>query len=233
MDAGDVVGARRPDDLRAQQVGGGRTTRPRGTAHGDHGHRGLDKVCGQRGKKRQQCRGRIAAGHRDAAGAAQLVPRARQLGQPIRPATGVRRPVEPLPDGGVGEPKVRPQSMISVSGLSCCANTAECPCGKAKKTASWPPSTAASVGSTTRWASGVRCGWCSPSVLPALVAAVSAPILSRPSAYAGCPSSRRRISPPAYPLAPATATFVALATCRFCIVMQQFANSFRGDCAGT
>ena len=32
--------------------------------------------------------------------------------------------------------------------------------------------------------------------------------VSRPSEYAGWPSSSRRISPPAYPLAPATATVV-------------------------
>ena len=43
---------------------------------------------------------------------------------------------------------------------------------------------------------------------PRSSAAVSAPMVSRPSAYAGWPSSSRRISPPAYPLAPATATEV-------------------------
>ncbi len=39
-----------------------------------------------------------------------------------------------------------------------------------------------SVGSSTRSASGSRCGWCSASVVPALAAAVSAPMVSRPSA---------------------------------------------------
>ncbi|SKV23169.1 Uncharacterised protein [Mycobacteroides abscessus subsp. abscessus] len=43
-------------------------------------------------------------------------------------------------------------------------------------------------------------------LLPAFEPAVSTPIRRRPAVYAGCASSRRRISPPAYPLAPATAT---------------------------
>ena len=36
--------------------------------------------------------------------------------------------------------------------------------------------------SSTREASGIRCGWCSARLVPALAAAVSAPIVSRPSA---------------------------------------------------
>src|ERR1700754_3304453 len=47
-------------------------------------------------------------------------------------------------------------------------------------------------------------------------------MVSRQSAYAGWPRSSRRISPPAYPLAPATATDVMQ---RFCMVMQTVANS--------
>ena len=57
------------------------------------------------------------------------------------------------------------------------------------------------VSSRSRSASGVRWGWTEPSGCPAFEEAVSAPTSS-----SGCWRRRRTTSPPAYPLAPATAT---------------------------
>ena len=76
---------------------------------------------------------------------------------------------------------------------------------------------------STRSASGTRCGWCAPSASPALEPAVSAPIST-----SGCASSRRSSSPPAYPLAPATATV------RFvmCMTIQTTAYSTKQGCQG-
>src|SRR6478736_3125848 len=109
--------------------------------------------------------------------------------------------------------------MTTVSRPSCSAKAAECPCGSAKNTTSCPVNTSTSVASSTRPTNGRRCGWCSATVVPVLAAAVSAPMVSRPSAYAGCPRSSRRISPPAYPLAPATATDVMQGSCMLIRVM--------------
>src|SRR6478609_422182 len=111
--------------------------------------------------------------------------------------------------------------MTTVSGPSCSTKAAECPCGSAKNTTSCPVNTSTSVASSTRPTNGSRCGWCSATVVPALAAAVSAPMVSRPSAYAGCPRISRRISPPAYPLAPASATDVMQ---QFCMLMQAVAT---------
>ena len=61
------------------------------------------------------------------------------------------------------------------------------------------------VSSSTRSASGTRCGCRAPSGWPALEAPVRAPIST-----SGWPSSRRSSSPPAYPLAPATAILVGM-----------------------
>ena len=56
------------------------------------------------------------------------------------------------------------------------------------------------VSMTVRSARGVRCWWCWSKRVPALALAVNAPIST-----SGWPSSRRSSSPPAYPVAPATA----------------------------
>ena len=92
--------------------------------------------------------------------------------------------------------------MTTVSSGSSLAMTADWPCGRARKTTSCPASVSAVVSSSTRSASGTRCGWSRPSGSPALEPAVTAPIST-----SGCASSRRSTSPPAYPLAPATAAF--------------------------
>src|SRR6478609_6703544 len=90
--------------------------------------------------------------------------------------------------------------MTTTSSGSSAASAAEAPCGRARKTTSWPASVSGVVSSRTWSASGCRCGCTAPRRVPAFEAAVSAPIRR-----SGWPSSSRRISPPAYPLAPATA----------------------------
>lgn len=57
-----------------------------------------------------------------------------------------------------------------------------------------PRNSVESVGCSLWSASGVRFGWCSMRLLPAFEPAVSTPIRRRPAVYAGCASSRRRIS---------------------------------------
>src|SRR5215207_830410 len=94
-------------------------------------------------------------------------------------------------------------STVSTSAPSCAASGPDCPCGSASTTTSWPARVSRLVSSRTRSASGVRCGCRDPSVSPALLPAVSAPISTW-----GCPRRRRSTSPPAYPLAPATATLI-------------------------
>src|SRR5512144_1866343 len=94
-------------------------------------------------------------------------------------------------------------STTSTSSGSPAATAADSPCGRPRKTTSASPSRAGSVGSSTRSASGVRCGWTAPSRCPALPPAVTEPISI---------SGSRRSSPPAYPLAPATATVRPMAT---------------------
>ena len=181
--AGDVVGARRPDDLRAEQVGLGGATGARGAADGDHRDGGLDEVLGDRGQQRQQRRGRIAARHRDRRGAAQPLPCAGQLGQPVGPAAGVRRAVELLPRGRVGEPEVRAAVDDQGVGAELFGQRGRMAVRQAQEhhvmagqhaERRWPP---ARAGPTAAGADGARA-----SVVPALAAAVSAPIVSRPSA---------------------------------------------------
>src|SRR5262249_21342091 len=62
---------------------------------------------------------------------------------------------------------------------------------------------ASSAGSVSaKWRSSPTRCWCTvPTAAPALACAVAATISS-----SGCPAMRRSSSPPAYPLAPATAT---------------------------
>ena len=58
------------------------------------------------GKSASSDDGRVAAGHGDAARAAQPLAVAGQLGQAVGPGAGVRGAVEVLPVGGVGQPEV-------------------------------------------------------------------------------------------------------------------------------
>ena len=64
-----------------------------------------------------------------------------------------------------------------------------------------PPRTAGVVSCRVRWPSESRCGWTAASGCPAFWWAVTVVTSS-----SGCVLSSRRSSPPAYPLAPATAT---------------------------
>ena len=131
----------------------------------------------------------------------------------------MRAAVEPLPLPRVGEPEVgaavddhawpRPARRRSRR-----TGRAAAP-GRRRRGRPGPPTV---VGSSTRSASGTRCGWRAPSGWPALLAPVRAPI-STP----GWPSSRRSSSPPAYPLAPATATLALLMLhdyTEFCMTMK-------------
>src|SRR5699024_7897380 len=81
------------------------------------------------------------------------------------------------------------------------ANSPDAPCGSARKTTSWPRRFPGEVSTKRRSASPRRCGCTEPTAWPAFECAVSAPI----STF-GCPVTILRISPPAYPLDPATAT---------------------------
>jgi len=61
------------------------------------------------------------------------------------------------------------------------------------------------VSTTVRSASGRRCWWWDSRELPELAPAVRAPIST-----SGWASSNRSSSPPAYPVAPATATLIVM-----------------------
>src|SRR4051812_20213656 len=98
-----------------------------------------------------------------------------------------------------------PRSTTRTSGPSWAAISAECPWGSARKTTSWPARVSGVVSARTRPARGTRWGWWTPSFVPALLAAVSVPIST-----SGWARSRRSSSPPAYPLAPATAMFTVI-----------------------
>src|SRR5207248_4400279 len=97
-----------------------------------------------------------------------------------------------------------PRSTTLTSGGSAAASAADSPCGRARKTRSDADSGPAPVG-TSSTSSPARCGCTAPTDCPALVFAVAA---TRSSC--GCPTIRRRSSPPAYPLAPATATRIPM-----------------------
>ncbi len=63
----------------------------------------------------------------------------------------------------------------------------------------------ADTSAKTRPARSGRCGWTSTTSRPA-----DDPAASGPTSISGCPSSRRSSSPPAYPLAPATAAVIPM-----------------------
>ena len=112
--------------------------------------------------------------------------------------------VELLPGGGVGEPEVG--AAVDDDGRRSPPPAARRSRRTGRAGARGRPRRGRErvsrlVSSSTRSASGTRCGCRPPSGWPALDAPVRAPIST-----SGCPSSRRSSSPPAYPLAPATAT---------------------------
>ena len=67
--------------------------------------------------------------------------------------------------------KSAPQSMTTTPSGSAAAISADWPCGRPRKTTSWPASTSGVVSSSVRSASGTRCGWRPPSWLAGVRAA--------------------------------------------------------------
>ncbi len=206
VDPAHAVRAGRAHHLAAEEVGLGGLAGAAGAGGGDHDDVVVDQpLLDGRGQAERGDR-RVAAGDRDPRRLPQHVALAGELGQAVGPGAGVGAAVELLPLGGVLEPVVgaavdderRPRRARAAIGP-------DWPCGSARKTTSWPASVSALVSTRTRSASGTRCGWRLPSVSPALLPAVSAPIST-----CGWASSRRSSSPPAYPLAPATATLVVM-----------------------
>ena len=160
------------------------------------------------GRRRRRARGSAwrrsgsSRGRRSGVAPRELLALAGQLGQAVGPGAGVGAAVEPLPGRRVGEPEVGAavdddDVVAERGGELGRTGRAAAP----RKTTSWPARVSGVVSSRTRSASGTRCGWRVPSGSPALEPPVSAPIST-----SGWASSRRRTSPPAYPLAPATAT---------------------------
>ena len=77
--------------------------------------------------------------------------------------------VELLPGRRIGQPVVGAAVDHHASGRAARRARADCPCGSARKTTSWPARISGVVASMIRSASGTRCGWCSPSRSPALL----------------------------------------------------------------
>ncbi len=201
--AADAVGAGRTHHLGAEQVRLRRLAGPRRTAGGDHHDAArVDQPGGdrrdhrQRGDRRVAARGRrsgwrgaaVRAGRRAPAGRRATnrrarprrtspTPRRRSAGSRHRSRSRRSRPEEPW--------RSRPTGRAAAPGRPRRARPAPRP---------W---SAPAPGP----ARGTRCGWSAPSISPALDPAVTAPIST-----SGCDSSSRSTSPPAYPLAPATAT---------------------------
>jgi hypothetical protein len=144
--------------------------------------------------------GRVAAGDGDPLGPAQRVARAGQLGQPYgqdpacsppyqrcQAAASVSRWSAPAVD----DQHVRSQLRGDLGGL---------PVRQGEEDDIVAGERVGVVSSRTRSASGSRCGCSAPSRAPALPPAVNVPIST-----SGWASRSRNSSPPAYPLAPATA----------------------------
>ena len=175
----------------------------RGAAGGDDDDvGGVDQAGGDGRGERQGGDGRVAAGDGDPAGAREHGALVAELGQAVGPGAGVLAAVELLPRVGVGEPEVGAAvdhhgvvAQLGGEGGGLPVRQGE------EDDVVAGEASAASVSPSTRSASGSRCGWSAPSVAPALEPAVRAPIST-----SGWDSSSRSSSPPAYPLAPATAT---------------------------
>ncbi len=116
-----------------------------------------------------------------------------ELGQAVGPRAGIRRVVEGRP-GRLGlEPEVG--AAVDDDDRRRAAAPRARPSGRAAgrgRRRRGRPASSTVVGSSTRSASGTRCGWTPPSRSPALLAAVTAP-----TSNCGWASSSRRISPPA------------------------------------
>ena len=207
VDAADAVRRHRAHHLGAEQV---RLERPPGARRAgcrdDGDVVGLEHAGGQARGEGQGDGGGVAARHGDAGGAGEggaLRAGGRgQLGHAVGPRPGVRGVVEGGPGVGVGEPEVG--AAVDDDDVVRRAGRRARRCGRAAgrgrrrrgrraRRASCPraPGRPAASGAGGR----------EPSGCPAFEEAVSAPTSS-----SGCWRRRRTTSPPAYPLAPATAT---------------------------
>ena len=156
------------------------------------------------GARAERGDGRVAAGDGDPGGAGQLRALAGQLGQAVGPGAGVAAAVEPLPGRRVGEPEVGAavddHDVLAQLGRDRAGLRRAAAPGRRRR--GRPGSRRWSPRGPGRRAGPGAAGGCRAS-RPRWMPAVSAPIST-----SGWPSSRRSSSPPAYPLAPATATFV-------------------------
>ncbi len=202
MGPADPVCAGGPHQLRAKQVRLQRPTRPRRSTCRDH-HRVLcvGQPFGDRRQQRKRHRRWIAAGHRDRCGRRPAVPLAGQLRQSVRPGAGVGGAIELLPRLRVLEPEVGTTVDDHRLGVQLEGQGRRCPVWQGHE-----DHIMASQGLRRRLrydAVGERHQM--GLVLPQL-ATGTAPAVTAPISTAGWLSSRRSSSPPAYPVAPATAT---------------------------
>ena len=224
VDAADAVGAGAAHHLAAEQVRLGRLAGAAGAGRGDHDDVGLDQARGDRGGERQRRHRRVAAGDGDP-GRAPEQRRAGRAARAVRRARcrrACRRRTAPTRSASSSR-KSAPQSITTVSSPSSRGDRAGLAVREAEEdhVVAGEHVEARSARAPGRRAAR-RCGCSEPSVSPALEPPVSAPI-STP----GWPSSRRSTSPPAYPLAPATATrFVVM-----CMTIQWTATSFASGSA--
>ena len=162
----DAVRTGRAHDLGAEQVRLRGLARARGAGHCDDHDLGLDQS--HRGRECQGRDRRVAAGHGDPPGVAELLALTGQLGQAVGPATGMFAAVPAFPRPRVGEPVVG----ATVDDDRVVAEVR----GDLGRVTVWQREENDVVAfqrrqrssrSSTRSASGSRCGWCANSVLPA------------------------------------------------------------------
>ena len=178
--AADPVGAHRAHDLGADQVDLGGLAGPGGAGGGDdHDVVALQQLVAEAGSEGQQGRGRVAAGDGDPGGAAEGIALAGQFREAVGPGSGVRpsRRTSPRPAGSSSRWSA-PASMTRVPAGSCAAISADAPCGSARNTTSCPARLSTVVSSRIRSARPWRCGCNSPSLEPALLWAVMAPMVT-------------------------------------------------------
>ena len=170
---------------------------------------GSQQTRGEARGEGQRHGGRVAAGHGDAARPGERVALPAAAGDAAARAgrrarsrrAGCRR--TSVHAVVVGEPEVGAAvDDDDVRRAAAAASAAEWPCGRARKTTSWPASTSGVVSSRTRSASGMRCGW----MLAERLAGVRAPRSARRSRPRGARAAaagalrRRTRSPRPLPL---------------------------------
>ena len=206
VDAADAVRRGVAHHLAAEQVRLRRLAGAAGARRGDHHDVRRHQPGRDRGRHGEGRDRRVAAGYGDPACPAEGVALTRQLGEAVGPRAGVLtavegRPLRRVPRAGSRRRSRRPASAREAPRRPPPTRRAAAPGTRRRGRSGSRPWSPAS----TRSASGVRCGWRDPSLPPALLPAVTAP-----TSTSGCARSRRSSSPPAYPLAPATATLIEL-----------------------